>query len=142
MEISKLSSSKEVSQKASITSKKLDKGFSEEFNSAAKREKEKQIGKLLDSIKKKGKQIIETRSLSSVHEYKDQIKEYLSMVLEDAFRVEKVRSMYGGNPSTLVQVINDELNKLAQTVLVQEKGTIEVVNMIENIEGLLVDIYQ
>lgn len=142
MEISKLSTTKEINQKAAISSKKTDKGFSEEFNSASKKEREKQIGNLLDKIKKRGKQIIETHSISAVHEYKNNIKEYLSLILQDAYRVERIRSMYNGSPSTLVEIVNDELNKLAQNVLVQEKGTIEVVNLIEHIEGLLVDTYQ
>lgn len=142
MEISKLSTNKEVKQKTAISSKKMDKGFAEEFNSASKKEREKQIGNLLDKIKKKGKQIIETRSITAVHEYKNNIKEYLSLILQDAYRVARVRSMYNGNPSALVEIVNDELNKLAQNVLVQEKGTIEVVNLIEHIEGLLIDTYQ
>lgn len=142
MEISKLSSSKEVKQSNSISSKKVDKGFEDQFNSAAKKEKEKYIGKLLENIKKKGRQIIETRSVSVVHDYKDSIKEYLSLILGDAYKVERIRSMYNGNPSTLVEIVNEELNKLAQNVLVQEKGTIEIVNLIEHIEGLLVDVYQ
>lgn len=142
MEISKLSSNKELKPSSSISNKKIDARFADEFNSASKRETEKQMGKLLEDIKRKGKQIIETRSISTVHEYKNHIKEYLSMVLKDAYRVEKLRSMYNGNPSTLIEIINEELNNLAECILVQEKDTISIVNMIEHIEGLLIDTYK
>lgn len=142
MEISKLTTNKGVKKTPSILSKKMDKGFAQEFDSAAKKEKESQLGHMLNNIKRKGKQIIETRNISVVHEYKDNIKEYLSLVLKDAYRIEKLRSIYNGNPSTLVEIINEELNHLAQAVLVQEKDTISVVNMIEHIEGLLIDTYK
>lgn len=142
MEVPKLSSNKGLKQSKAISIKKIDKDFAEEFNSAAKKEKENQIGKLLENIKKKGRVIIETRSIAAVREYKDSIKEYLSLILKDAYRVEKIRSMYTGSPNTLVEIINSELDKLAQNILVEEHGTIEVVNMIEHIEGLLIDIYQ
>lgn len=142
MEVSKLSSSDRVKNNSSISNKKVGKDFSEEFGSASKRERDRQLAKLIDTIKKKGKHIIETHSINAVHEYKSHIKEYLSLVLKDAYRVEKIRSMYSGNPATLVEVINEELNELAHTVLVQEKGTIALVNKIEHIEGLIVDTYQ
>lgn len=142
MEISKLSSSKHIKQSSSISNKKLGKDFSEEFGSAAKRERDRQLNRLFEEIKKKGKQILETHSINAVHDYKNNIKEYLSLVLKDAYRVEKLRSIYSGNPATLVEIINEELNELAQTVLVQEKGTIAVVSKIEHIEGLLLDTYE
>ncbi len=141
MDINKISSNKPTLQSKSISMKKADKNFSEEFGSATKREREKQLGQLLHNIKRKGKMIVETRSITVVHEYKDSIREYLSLALQDAYRVDKLKSIYG-NPSTLVDIINKELDSLVQTVLVQEKDTIEVVNMIENIEGLLIDTYK
>jgi len=142
VEISKLSSNEHVKNNSSISSKKVGKDFSEEFGSASKRERDKQLSKLIDAIKRKGRHIIETHSINAVHEYKSHIKEYLSIVLKDAYRVEKIRSMYSGNPAILVEIINEELNELAHTVLVQEKGTITLVSKIEHIEGLLLDIYQ
>lgn len=142
MEISRLSPKKDTRQTSSISNKKVSGSFSDEFNSAQSREKGKELGRLLDSIKRKGKRIIETRSITAVRQYKEDIKEYLSLVLKDAYRVEKLRSLYDGNPTTFVDIINNELNELAQAVLVEEKGTISVVNMIEHIEGLLVDIYR
>lgn len=141
MDINKISSNKPTLQSKSISMKKTGKDFSEEFSSATKREREKQLSKLLDNIKKKGKMIVETRSITVIHEYKDSIREYLSLALQDAYRVDKLKSIYG-NPSTLVDIINKELDSLVQTILVQEKDTIEVVNMIENIEGLLIDTYK
>lgn len=142
MEIRRTDLKHESGYTTSISNKKVDGNFAEHFNSASKREREKHLEKLLDNIKKKGKQIIENHSISAVREYKENIKEYLSLVLKDAYRVEKLRSLYDGNPSTFVKIINDELNELAQAVLVEEKGTITVVNKIEHIEGLLVDIYR
>ncbi|KPU46305.1 hypothetical protein OXPF_00920 [Oxobacter pfennigii] len=142
MEISKVSSDKQVKQRSVVTNKKLDKNFSEEFSSANKRESENRLGRLFEEIKKKGKRIIETHSVTAVQEYKAHIKEYLTLVLKDAYRIKKLRSMYNGNPATVVDVINKELDELANTILVHEKGTIEVVNKITSIEGLLIDIYQ
>lgn len=142
MDISRVSSNKQVGNTSSISTKKPEKDFSEEFSSATKREKDKYLNKLIDDIKRKGKHIIETGSVAAVRDYKDTIKEYLSLVLKDAYRVEKLRSIYSGNPHTLVEIINKELDELAQTVLVEERGTIKVVNKIENIEGLLIDTYQ
>lgn len=142
MEVSKLSGEKQIRNTPSISNKKLDRDFAQEFSSARKREKDKYLGRLLNEIKKKGKRVIETGSIEAVREYKNNIKEYLSMVLKDAYRVERLRSIYNGNPATLVEIINEELNELAQTVLVQEKGTIAVINKIEHIEGLLIDTYE
>jgi uncharacterized protein YaaR (DUF327 family) len=142
MEVSRVSNEGQVKSKSGVSSKNMKHDFSEEFGSAAKRERDKQLGKLLDDIKKKGRQVVETRSVAAVHDYKSRIKEYLSLVLKDAYRVDRLRSAYSGNPTTLVAIISEELDKLAQTVLVQEKDTISVVNMVDRIEGLLVDTYE
>lgn len=142
MDISKITNKNELPKLSSYQAKKASKSFSDSFNSATKEQRQKQLEKLLVNIKKKGKQIIETRSLSDIREYKNNIKEYLSIILEDSFKVQKLRSMYNGNPSVYVQIINEKLNELAQAVLEQENGNIKLINKIEEIEGLLLDSYQ
>ena len=141
MEISKVKFENQLPHSTLKSDKKNQKDFGNEFESASKRQRENQLSKLLDSIKKKGKQIIDTKSISAVHEYKNHVKEYLSIVLKDAYIVEKIHSIYG-NTTTLVAIINKELDSLANTVLLQEKDTIAVINKIENIEGLLLDTYE
>ncbi|HBM80875.1 MAG: YaaR family protein [Clostridiales bacterium] len=141
MAISKITAQGKINTD-NISNKKVSSGFKEQFSNAFKKETDKQLEKLLHSIKKSGREIIESQSITSVHKYKEEIKEYLSFVLKDAYRVAKLRSMYNGNSSTIVQIINKELDKLTQTVLSEEKGTLAVANMIEHIEGLLVDIYK
>jgi Uncharacterized protein conserved in bacteria len=142
MDISRVSSNKQLTSTTSITTKKASQEFGSELSSASKRERDRYLNKLMDSIKKKGRQIIESGSIKAVHEYKNYIKEYLSVVLKDAYKVERLRSLYDGNPSVFVDIVNKELDELAQTVLVEEKGTIKVVNKIDNIEGLLLDVYK
>jgi uncharacterized protein len=139
LEISKVNVKKTRSSPKS--NKVVQKDFGNEFESANKRQREKQLSKLLENIKKKGRQIIETNSISAIHQYKNHIKEYLSIVLEDAYLVEKIHSMYN-NTTTLVAIINKELDSLANSVLQQEKDTLAVISKIENIEGLLIDTFQ
>jgi len=141
MEISKLLPDKRTASIHLASKQKPAKDFNQELNSANKRQRDSHLHKLLEEIKKKGKRVIETGSINAVHEYKEHIREYLSIVLKDAYTVQKLRSIYN-NPATLVDIINRELDELAQTVLTEEKGTIKIVSKIERIEGLLLDTYK
>ncbi|MTI67932.1 MAG: DUF327 family protein [Firmicutes bacterium] len=136
-----------LSKKKSIPSRKIKSrskmdSFSQQFQNAKHKQDKEHLNKLFNKIKKKGKQVIDTQNIKAAYEYKKYIKEYLEYVLNCSYNVKKLSSMWGGEPLSIIDTINDELDSLVKLILKEEKETLKVVDKVSKIQGLLIDIHQ
>lgn len=123
--------------------KRKPQSFSSEFQFANHREKKQHLKKLLDKINKKGQQVIQSNSINAIEEYKLMIKEYLSYILETGYNIKQVQSPWNGMGSmTIVEVLDQELDKLSSLVLEEQKDTFAIINMVDCISGILLNIYR
>jgi uncharacterized protein YaaR (DUF327 family) len=70
------------------------------------------------------------------------IKEYLSSVLENMYSVKKDISFWQTQYFITVDVIDSKLEELTHMLLSEEKDKINVAATIDEISGLIVDIYK
>jgi len=116
-------------------------GGSKDFSNTldmAKREQRK-LEEMLDKIKAAGDKLKRTKSKVDIIEYKKHIQEYLSFVLENYYRL---KHDYGlGRLLIRVEVINKKIEELTNALLEQQKANIEIVGKIDEITGLLIDLY-
>jgi len=119
----------------------LKAGGGKNFSSTldmANREQRK-LEEMLDKIKAAGDKLKRTKSKVDVIEYKKHIKEYLSFVLGNYYRL---KQDYGlGRLLIRVEVINKKIEELTTALLEQQKANIEIVGKIDEITGLLIDLY-
>ena len=118
------------------------KQFSQSFNQARDRKSEQQLKKMIDDIKKKGNRLVLTKTFADVRMYKRMIKEYLESVLEFMYDTKKDVSLWQTQYFITVETIDDRLEALTNEVLGDEKGNIDVAATIDEIQGLIVDIYR
>lgn len=140
MEISRVNRSSSVpSEKKSVSVKK---DFSQSFNSQMGKKSEQQLKEMFDSIKKKGNRLAITKCHVDVKAYKKMIKEYLESVLNYMYGVKKDISFWQTQYFITVDTIDQKLDELTQMLMSEQKENLDVAATIDDISGLLVDIYK
>lgn len=116
--------------------------FSNELTNSLLNQSKKELKDLLLSIKKKGTQIVLTKTHSDVVEYKNLVKEYLKKVMEDIYEIEKCYDTFDSRYYLTVETIDEKLKELTDKILGGEKDNISILTTIDEIQGLMVDIYK
>ncbi len=125
-------------------SKKIEskKDFSQSFNFARDKRSEEQLKELLEDIKKKGNRLVVTKCYSDVKRYKNLIKEYLEAVLSHMYNVKKDISFWQTQYFITVETIDKKLEELTALLLENESENLKIAKTIDEITGLVVDIYK
>ncbi|WP_297521220.1 YaaR family protein [uncultured Clostridium sp.] len=118
------------------------KDFSQSFNDAKDRKSDEQLKKMIDNIKNKGNKLVLTKCYADVRAYKRLIKEYLTEVLEDMYKIKNNTSFWQTQYFITVDTIDEKLEELTQILLADEKENISVAATIDEIQGMIVDIYR
>ncbi|WP_055667455.1 YaaR family protein [Desnuesiella massiliensis] len=140
MEISRVRKSTTVtSDRKKVESRK---DFSQNFNFARDRKNEEQLKELFEDIKKKGNRLVITKCYADVRAYKRLIKEYLESVLNYMYSVRKDISFWQTQYFITVDTVDAKLEELTQLLLGEEKENLNIAATIDEIQGLIVDIYK
>ena len=140
MEISRVGRTSSVtSEKKSVTVKK---DFSQSFNSQMQKKSEEQLKEMFDNIKKKGNRLAVTKCYTDVRAYKKMIKEYLQSVMSYMYSIKKDISFWQTQYFITVDTIDKKLEELTQMLIGDQKDNLNVASTIDDISGLLVDIYK
>lgn len=140
MEISRARRNSTVmSDKKTVSSKK---DFSQNFSFARQQKSEEQLKDMMEDIKKKGNRLSITKCFADVRAYKNLIREYLDSVLKHMYEVKKDISFWQTQYFITVDTVDVKLEELTQMLLGQEKENLDIANTIDEIAGLIVDIYK
>jgi uncharacterized protein len=118
------------------------KDFSQSFSFARDRRNEEQLKQMQEDIKKKGNRLSATKCYSDVQAYKKLIKEYLKSVLTHMYEVNKDISFWQTQYFMTVEIIDEKLKELTDLLLSEEKDNLNIASTIDEISGLVVDIYK
>ncbi len=118
------------------------KDFSQSFSFARDRRNEEQLKQMQEDIKKKGNRLSVTKCYSDVQAYKKLIKEYLKSVLAYMYEVNKDISFWQTQYFMTVETIDEKLKELTDMLLSEEKDNLNIASTIDEISGLVVDIYK
>ena len=140
MEISRVNNNSRINNERRNVSNKRD--FSQSFNQARDRRSDEQLKRMIEDIKKKGNRLAITKTYSDVIVYKKMIKEYLKAILEYMYSVKKDTSFWQTQYFVTVDTIDLKLEELTQALLNDEKENLNVAATIDEIQGLIVDIYK
>lgn len=140
MEITRVSGNSPVTLDKKTISNKKD--FSQSFNFARDRRSEEELKKMFDDIKKKGSRLVSTKCYADVKVYKRLIQEYLKSVMNYMYSVKKDISFWQTQYFITVDVIDKKLEELTQMLLGEQKDNLNIAGTIDDISGLLIDIYK
>lgn len=140
MEISRVGRSSSVpSEKKGVSVKKE---FSQSFNSQNQKRSEEQLKEMFNNIKKKGNRLAITKNYVDVKAYKKMVKEYLESVLKYMYSIKKDISFWQTQYFITVDTIDQKLNDLTEMLIKEQKENLNVAATIDDISGLLMDIYK
>ena len=97
---------------------------------------------MVDDIKKKCNRFVITKTYADVRLYKKMIKEYLESVLQFMYDTQKDISFWQTQYFITVDTVDEKLEELTQAVLGEEKENMSIAATIDEIQGLIVDIYR
>lgn len=139
----KISDFKIVQETANIDTRKIKQGisFSESFNQVNKLKTKEEVDKYLNQIKEIGKKLIHTKGYTDVINYKQVIQKYLKSVVDYAYEIDKKDSFWNKNYFRTVNVVNEKLESITRDFFNDEKENIDMASKIDEINGLLIDLY-
>ena len=139
MEIGRVRRGTITSERKIISGKK---DFSGSFNQERQKKSEEQLNKMIDDIKKRGNRLVTTKTYVDVIMYKKMIKEYLESILKFMYETKKDISFWQTQYFITVDTIDGKLEELTRGLLSDEKDNINIAATIDEIQGMIVDIYR
>ncbi|MBU1075715.1 MAG: YaaR family protein [Spirochaetes bacterium] len=104
-----------------------------------------ELDKLIEQIDKVGKKFANDTNLENLKEYKSLIKAFLETVINKMFKVKEKyghRSWVKQKVFIIVEKINERLERLTNFILEKENQNINLLATLDEIRGLLVDLYK
>ncbi|NRZ61274.1 hypothetical protein DZE42_004413 [Clostridium beijerinckii] len=118
------------------------KDFSQSFSQERHKKSEEQLKKMIDDIKKRGNRLVTTKTYVDVVMYKKMIKEYLESILKFMYETKKDISFWQTQYFVTVDTVDGKLEELTKALLSDEKDNINIASTIDEIQGMIVDIYR
>lgn len=140
MEIRSIQPSRNIGVKDKTVSARSD--FSESFMKSYKSATKEELESYIKDIKKKGNKLILSKSYIDVKNYKSTIKNYLKVVVDYTYILNKNIGFWENQYYSTVETINEQLESLTNELLSEEKENLDISSTIDTIQGLLIDIYK
>ena len=118
---------------------KLD--FSDSFNQTNRSKTKEELETYIKEIKTTGERLAVTQNYTDVIKYKQVIKGYLKSIVDYVYDLNKNDSFWDKNYFTTVKTVNEKLEEITKELIYEQKENIDVAAKIDEINGLLIDIY-
>ncbi len=140
MEISRVGKGRNVS--SGRIKRDTKKDFSQSFSFAREKKDQEYLNGLLEDIKKRGNRLVVTKCYADVRAYKRLIKEYLEGVLQSMYSLKKDISFWQTQYFMTVDTVDEKLEELTAMILEEEHDNIKIASTIDEIQGLMLDMYR
>lgn len=142
MKISQEYNSK-IDQKPIRKTREDNKTFQQIVSSKATSIEKRELEQLINDITEQGEKIARFRSFRDLARFKRMIRQFLQKTVGDGLTLEKSRSFnseqYSETLST-VKKVDEKLIQLTDDLLDQEKKTVDILGLIGEIRGLLINL--
>lgn len=140
MEIGRINRKNIITNDRKVISEKKD--FSQSFNQAKERKSEEELKEMIEEIHKKGTRLVISKTYGDVIAYKKLIKEYLESILKFMYNTRNDTSFWQNQYFITVETIDKKLEELTESLLKGEVDNLNIAASIDEIQGLIVDIYR
>lgn len=134
----------ESAQKQAPQTLKGKPNFDTLVQSQSRQLQEAQLNQLMSKITTQGERVARLRSFRDLAKYKRLIKDFVKESVQYGMNLKHSRSW---NPNgqtrklTIVESVDEKLAELTEAVMDQEKGSIDLLGIIGEIKGLLINLY-
>lgn len=118
--------------------------FTEIINQRREEKAYERFTKMIEEIDHQGKLLAESRTVETLRKYKQLVKDFLEEAVEHGLKVEERRGFNRRGRTKLYKIVEEvdkKLIELTDAVLAQEKKRIDILDMVGEIQGLLVNVY-
>ncbi len=119
-------------------------GFDERFQSSSRAEYEKYIDELKEKIYRQGDMVAKRTDLSEFQRYRELIGELISETINNSYAFCKLSQFDARGRHKMYSVIrkvNQRLDEMAAEVLKNESDRIKLLDIADDIRGLIVDMF-
>ncbi|GGD28353.1 MULTISPECIES: YaaR family protein [Pontibacillus] len=119
-------------------------GFGQMVQSESQKMRQQELHRLMGDITKQGEKVARFRSFKDLAKYKRLVKSFVQESVQYGMDLKQSHSWSMDGQSrklTIVQSVDDKLAELTDEVMNQEKKSIDVLGIIGEIKGLLVNLY-
>lgn len=120
------------------------KSFEQIVQSQTHKIRQNELKKLVNDITKQGEKIASFRSFRDLAKFKRMIKQFLQETVYSGLELNESRSFNADSFShklTTVNEIDEKLVELTDDLMDQEKKTVDLLGVIGEIQGLLINLY-
>ncbi len=118
--------------------------FQKELSTAQKKDVSQRLKKILSDIDEEGKKLTTLRTLNILNQYKELIRVFLKESLQNLYLLkEKTHFDSKGKHKVLIMVenVNKALEDIVKMVINKEAANLKLLEKIDEIKGLLIDLY-
>lgn len=109
---------------------------------AEEKEEKRDLDEILRELDQAASSLKDDPSLENLKRYKELVKAFLKEALSKAYKVKEVLSRRSGKLFILVERVNRALEELVDKVLKKQFDALWLASKLEEIRGLLIDIYR
>lgn len=121
--------------------KKAVNNFDDNFKKINILKSKEELEGYIRQIKDIGKHLVITKGYNEVLKYKQVIQKYLKSVVDYTYEIDKKDSFWNNNYFKTVNVVNEKLDGITRKFFEEEKENIDIASEIDEINGLLIDLY-
>ncbi|HLR51963.1 MAG TPA: YaaR family protein [Candidatus Avamphibacillus sp.] len=103
-----------------------------------------EIEKLMNDITKQGEKIVKFRSFRDLAKFKHMVKRFLKEATSNGLKWQSEHSFHPSGQTrklALVKEVDKKMMELTEAIMNQEKRTVDLLGIIGEIKGLLLNIY-
>jgi len=118
--------------------------FFDVLEEAEAEELEKKISLIVDEIVSTGNELVRSPTPQNLSKYKEAIKKFLKLIEKKLYKISGKLDTSTGAPRLhiVVEKIDEKLKELAETIFSSERATINLASKVEEINGLILDLYK
>lgn len=120
------------------------KSFGSTLKSLEAESPEKKLKILLDKIHEQGLKLSQRLDIKDLKDYKSLISEFLTEAVSNSFEFSKESYLDRRGRHrvhVIVKKVNEKLDEVTQQVLAEEKDKLQIAASIEDIRGMLIDLF-
>lgn len=118
--------------------------FSSLLNEKKESEDREKLDKMMEKIKEKGEELVDSRNLDILVSYKKMVKDFVGQASAFAFQIVDRKGLSRMGRSKILKIISqvdEALVKLTEEFLKEERNKLNLLRKIGQLGGLLTDIY-
>lgn len=130
------------SKKKTSSSKGHGKEFGDFLKQSDSSDDSKHLAELFESIDHAANDLAEKRGEDALKQYRKKVREFLQEVLSETRQVKVIiRDSIYDDPMVIIKIIDKHMDELAALVIREEVERSQLMKIIDEIKGILVDLY-